>query len=70
MEVQIELPNKDAVKNFSKWFRKEGFNLFTNSKYNKLESSNTDSFITCLATDEKLTMSNDGEYGGQFFELQ
>ena len=70
MEIQIEMPNKTAVKNFVKWFRKEGFNAFAKSKYNKLKSSDTDSYIICLATDEKLVDSNSGQYAGQFIELQ
>lgn len=68
MEIQIEVPNKKAVQNFAAWFRKEGFDLFINSKYNKLISENTDSHITCLATDEKLIDYN--AFAGQFFELQ
>jgi hypothetical protein len=68
MKIEIEMPNKKAVENFTKWFNKEGFDLFTKSKFNKLEVYNTDSFITCLATLENLSMG--GEFAGKFIELQ
>ena len=70
MEIQIEVPNEQAVKNFAKWFRKEGFDLFTKSKYNKLEPKNTDAYVTCLATDEKMTTHGSDEISGWFIELQ
>ncbi len=68
MEIQIELPNEEAVKNFSKWFRKEGFDQFTKSKFNGKPTN--DSYVTCLATDEQLSDSRNSSYAGQFFELQ
>lgn len=68
MIIEIEMPNKKAVENFAKWFNEKGFDLFSNSKYNKLDKKNTDSFITCLATCENLTQ--DGEFAGKFIELQ
>lgn len=68
MEIQIEVPNKKASENFANWFRKEGFELFTKSKFNKLDAKNTDCYITCLATDEKLTSFN--EYAGVYFDIQ
>ena len=69
MEIQIAGANKQSVKNFTKWFNKEGFDLFTKSKYNKLIKHNTDSYITCLSTDEKLVNSVDGSVG-HFYELE
>ena len=65
MQIEIEVPNKKAAKNFAAWFRKEGFDLFTKSKFNKLNRNNTDAYITCFATDEELTQYG-GEYAGQF----
>lgn len=74
MEIQIGMPNKEAAQNFAKWFREEGFDLFTKSKFNKLKKGKEDSYITCLATDEKLTASVgnnwSSEYAGQYFDLQ
>ena len=70
METQIEMPNKKAVENFTKWFNEEGFDLFTKSKFNKLNSKNTDSYITCLATCENLTQGFSNEFAGKFIELQ
>ncbi len=69
MEIQIGMPDKEAVQNFVKWFKKEGFDLFTKSRFNKLDGKNSDSYITCLATDEKLSTGRN-EYAGHFFELQ
>jgi len=70
MEIQIEVPNKQAAQNFANWFRKVGFDSFTNSKYNKLDPKNTDALITCLATDEKMTTYSSNEFAGWFIELQ
>lgn len=61
-QVQIDFTTKKAVENFSNWFNKEGFDLFTKSKYNKLTKT-TDDFVTCLATDEKMDW-------GHYYELQ
>jgi hypothetical protein len=69
MEIQIVVPDKQAAKNFSEWFRKEGFDAFTKSKHNDLKKHG-DSYITCLATDERLSNSRDNSYEGQFFEIQ
>ena len=70
MEIQIELPTKNAAKNFEKWFREEGFDLFTKSKFNKLKKSDQDSYVTCLSTDEHLQTIYSNDYAGHFFELQ
>lgn len=70
MEIQIEFPTKKAAKNFAKWFRTEGFDLFTSSKINRKVIHSSEDFITCLATDEKLTDKFTNNYAGNFFDLQ
>lgn len=52
-KIEIYFPTKKANDNFYKWFCSNGFDLFTKSKYNKL-TKQTDNFITCLATNEKI----------------
>ena len=69
MQIQIEVPDRTAAENFIKWFRKKGFDAFTKSKFNKLTSKSTDSYITCIATDEKLT-DGGNKYAGQYLDLQ
>jgi len=68
MKIRIDTPNKQAAKNFAKWFRNEGFELFIKSKHNKMKKNNPDCYITCLSTDEELLNLN--EYDGQYFELE
>lgn len=52
-DVTIVFPNSDkAMQNFVKWFRNEGFDQFTRSKFNN-DRKQLDHWITCLATDEK-----------------
>ena len=70
MSIEIEMPDKKSVRNFVNWFRKEGFQQFTNSKFNTLNKRNTDSYITCLATDDKLATLTSDEMVGHYFELQ
>jgi CRISPR/Cas system-associated protein endoribonuclease Cas2 len=60
--IQIDFQTKKAASNFRKWFNKEGFDLFTKSKYNKLKKG-TDDFVSCFATDEEYE-------SGYYFELQ
>jgi len=63
-EVTINFAySEQASKNFAKWFSKEGFDLFTKSKFNKLSKENSDSFITCLSTDEETS-------SGHYYELE
>lgn len=60
--IQINFQTKKVADNFHKWFNKEGFDLFTKSKYNKLTKV-TDDFASCLATDEELE-------NGYYFEIE
>ena len=62
-EIQIRFSNEQALSNFVKWFNKQGFDLFTQSKFNKLIPDNTDSYVTCLSTDEKMDW-------GHYYELE
>lgn len=70
MEIQIEVPNVQAAKNFAKWFEKEGFKLFMKSKFNKLDPKNTDAQITCLSSCEDLTTHSSNECVGKFIQLE
>ena len=69
MEIQIQMPTKNAVNNFTKWFEKEGFRSFIDSKYNKLKATNTDDYITCLSTVEDLT-DYFNKFKGKYIELE
>lgn len=69
MQIEIETPNSIAAKNFAKWFSEEGFESFTKSRFNKLNPKNTDSYITCLATEETLKLYGN-EHAGFYFEIE
>jgi hypothetical protein len=62
-QIQIDATTEQAVENFAQWFKKEGFDLFIKSKFNKLKPNNTDNFISCLATDEKMEW-------GYYFQIE
>ena len=61
-QVQIYFITEKGLDSFTTWFKKEGFDLFIKSKYNKL-TKNTDDFATCLATDEKMDW-------GHYYEIE
>jgi len=61
--IQIQLVNRQAVLNFARWFKKVGFDEFSKSEFNKLNSKNTDTYITCLSEDEKMNW-------GHYFEME
>lgn len=62
-EIQITFTDELALQNFVKWLNKGGFELFMQSKFNKLRPNHTDSFVSCVATDEKTDW-------GHYFEIE
>jgi hypothetical protein len=57
-QLQIDFEDNQQLKKFTKWLKKDGFDLFLKSKFN-----NDDNPITCISTDEKMEW-------GHYYELQ
>lgn len=61
-QVQIEFNNKEQMKKFVKWFTTDGFNTFTESKFNPFRKP-IENVVTCLSSDEEMEW-------GHYFEIQ
>lgn len=59
-QVEINFQTPAQAKQFAEWFRKEGFNRFLKSTFNKAE-------VSCLATDEK---PKEGVCMNHYFEVE